>query len=57
MQYAHTLTDQKLGGSSADNSQTRYVLGRIQYAPTLTGKKMGDLLADDSSARYARVPI
>ena len=37
MQYAPTHTDQKFDSTLYDESQTRYVLGRMQYAPTYTG--------------------
>ena len=37
MQYAPTHTDQKSDSTLDDESQTRYMLGRMQYAPTDTG--------------------
>ena len=52
MQYAPTLTDKKLGGLLADDSQTGYILGRMQYAPTYTDKKLDTSLFIDSSAGY-----
>jgi len=36
MQYAHTYTDQKFNSTLDDESQTRYMLGRMQYSPTYT---------------------
>ena len=37
MQYAPTYTDQKFGSTLDDESQTRYMLGRMQYATTYAG--------------------
>ena len=34
MQYVPTPTDQKSNSYLLDESQTRYMLGRMQYAPT-----------------------
>ena len=39
MQYAPTDTDQKFDSTSDDESQARYVLGRMQYAHTYTDQK------------------
>ena len=39
MQYAPTHTDQKFDSTLYDESQIRYVLGRMQYAPTDTDQK------------------
>ena len=39
MQYAPTHTDQKSDSTLYDESQTRYMLGRMQYAPTDTDQK------------------
>ena len=39
MQYAYTCTDQKFDSYLSDESQTRYMLGRMQYAPTYTDQK------------------
>ena len=52
MQYAPTLTDQKLGSLLSIKSPTRYVLGRMQYSPTLTDQKINSLLSIESPARY-----
>ena len=48
MQYANTYTDQKFDSTSDDESQTRYVLGRMQYAPTDTDQKSDSYLLDES---------
>ena len=48
MQYAPTHTDQKFDSTSDDESQTRYVLGRMQYAPTYTDQKFDSHLLDES---------
>ena len=48
MQYAPTDTDQKFDSTSDDESQTRYVLGRMQYAPTDTDQKFDSHLLDES---------
>ena len=52
MQYAPTLTIQKIDSLLSIDSPTRYVLGRMQYAPTLTDQKFNSLLSIESSARY-----
>ena len=52
MQYAHTHTDQKSDSYLSDESQTRYVLGRMQYAPTHTDQKFDSYLSDESQTRY-----
>ena len=52
MQYAPTLTDQKLDFLLSIESKTRNVLGRMQYAPTLTNQKLNSLSSIESSARY-----
>ena len=44
MQYAPTYTDQKFDSTLYDESQTRYVLGRMQYAPTDTDQKFDSYL-------------
>ena len=41
MQYAPTLTDQKIDSLLSIDSPARYVLGRMPYAPTLTDQKIG----------------
>ena len=48
MQYAPTYTDQKFDSTLYDESQTRYVLGRMQYAPTDTDQKFDSYLLDES---------
>jgi len=48
MQYAHTDMDQKFDSTLYDESQTRYVLGRMQYAPTYTDQKFNSTLDDES---------
>ena len=40
IQYASNHTDQKFDSYLSDESQTRYVLGRMQYAPTDTDKNL-----------------
>ena len=52
MQYAPTLTDQKIDSLLSIESSTRYVLGRMQYAPTLTDQKFDFLLSIESKTRY-----
>ena len=52
MQYATTLTNQKIDSLLSIDSPTRYVLGRMQYAPTLTDQKFNSILSIDSPARY-----
>ena len=44
MQYAHTLTDQKLDSISSIESPARYTLKSMQYIPTLTEQKFDSLL-------------
>ena len=48
MQYAPTHTDQKFDPYLSDESQTRYIPGRMQYAPTNTNQKF-DSTSDDES--------
>ena len=48
MQHAPTYTDQKFDSTLDDESQTRYVLGRMQYAPTDTDQKFDSYLLDES---------
>ena len=48
MQYAPTHTDQKFDSTLYDESQTRYVLGRMQYATTDTDQKSDSYLLDES---------
>ena len=48
MQYAPTHTNQKSDSYLLDESQTRYVLGRMQYAPTDTDQKSDSYLLDES---------
>ena len=48
MQYAPTHTDQKFDSTSDDESQTRYVLGRMPYVPTYTDQKFDSYLLDES---------
>ena len=48
MQYAPTYTDQKFDSTLDDESQTRYVRGRMQYAPTYTGQKIDSTLDYES---------
>ena len=48
MQYAPTHTDQKFDSTLDDESQTRYVLGRMQYASTDTDQKYDSYLLDES---------
>ena len=48
MQYNPTYTDQKFDSTLDDESQTRYVLGRMQYAPTYTDQKFDSYLLDGS---------
>ena len=48
MQYAPTHTDQKFDSYLSDESQTRYMLGRMQYAPTDTDQKFDSYLLDES---------
>ena len=52
MQYAPTYTNQKFDSHLLDESQTRYVLGRMQYAPTHTDQKFVSTLDDESQIRY-----
>ena len=52
MQYAPTLTDQKLDSLLYIESSARYVLGRMPYVPTLTDQKFDFLLSIESSAWY-----
>ena len=52
MQYAPTLTDQKIDSLLSIESPVRYVLGRMPYAPTLTDQKFDFLLSIESSTRY-----
>ena len=52
MQYAHTLTDQKLDFPISIESSARYVLGRMQYDPTLTDQKIDSHLSIESKTRY-----
>jgi len=54
MQYSPTHTDQKFDSTLYDESQTRYVLGRMQYAPTYTDQKFDSILDDESQTRYVR---
>ena len=54
IQYAPTLTDQKLDSLLSIESSARYILGRIQYAPTLTDQKLDSFLSIESPARYVR---
>ena len=51
MQYAPTHTDQKFDFHLLDESQTRWVLGRMQYAPTHTDQKFDSYLLDESQTR------
>ena len=48
MQYVPTYTDQKFDSTLYDESQTRYVLGRMQYAHTYTDQKFNSYLLDES---------
>ena len=48
MPYAPTYTDQKFDSILDDESQTRYVLGRMQYASTDTDQKFDSYLLDES---------
>ena len=48
MQYTPTDTDQKFDSTLYDESQTRYVLGRMPYAPTYTDQKFDSYLLDES---------
>ena len=47
MQYSPTHTNQKSDSYLLDESQTRYVLGRMQYAPTDTDQKFDSHLLDE----------
>ena len=46
-----TYTDQKFVSTLDDESQIRYVLGRMQYAPTYTDQKFDSHLLDESQTR------
>ena len=52
MQYAPTLTDQKLDSFLSIELQTRYVWGCMQYAPTLTDQKLDSFLSIELQTRY-----
>ena len=52
MQYSPTCTDQKFDSYLSDESQTRYVLGRMQYAPTCTDQKFDSHLSYESQTLY-----
>ena len=52
MQYAPTLTDQKIDSILSIESSARYVWRRMQYAPTLTDKKIDSILSIESKTRY-----
>ena len=52
MQYAPTLTDQKLDSLLFIELHTRYIFRRMQYAPTLTDQKFDSLLFIDLPTRY-----
>ena len=52
MQYAPTLTNQKLDSPLSIESLTWYVLGCMRYAPTLTDQKLDSLLSIESKTRY-----
>ena len=52
MQYAPTLTDQKIDSHLSIESSTQYFLGHMQYSPTLTDQKFDSLLSIESSTRY-----
>ena len=55
MQYAPTLTDQKLDSLLFIELHTRYIFRRMQYAPTLTDQKFDSHLSIGSSARYVYI--
>ena len=48
MQYAPIHTGQKFDSTLYDESQTRYVLGRIRYATTYRDQKFDSYLLDES---------
>ena len=48
MQYDPAHTGQKFDSTLYDESQTRYVLGRMQYAPTDMDQKSDSYLLDES---------
>ena len=52
MQYAPTLTDQKIDFLLSIELPARYILGRMQYAPTLTGQKFNSIPSIESPTRY-----
>ena len=52
MQYAPTLTDQKIDSILSIESPARYALGRMQYAPIHTDQKFDSLLSIESPVRY-----
>ena len=52
MQYAPTLTDQKLDSLLSIESPAQYVLGRMLLRPTHTDQKNDSLLSIESPARY-----
>ena len=57
MQYAPTLTDQKLDSILSIESKNRYILGRMLLRSTLIDQKLDSFLFIDSPARYVRVRI
>ena len=52
MQYAPTHTDQKFDSTLDDESQIRYVLGRMLLRPTYTDQKFDSHLLDKSQTRW-----
>ena len=52
MQYTPTCTDQKNDSHLSDESQTRYMPGRMLYAPTHTDQKFDSTLLDESQTWY-----
>ena len=52
MQYAPTLTDQKMDSIVSIESSARHILGHMQYDPTLTDQKIDFLLSIESKTWY-----
>ena len=52
MPYAPTHTDQKFDSYLLDESQTRWVLGRMLLRPTHTDQKFDSHLLDESQTRW-----